>query len=58
MNVGDLVRVRLAHRVPKNGIIIKVVPPEDKLFEATCIVQPQDGGRQIWAVPSDLRLIK
>jgi len=58
VKVGDLVRVRMAHRVPKNGIIIKVVPPEDKRFEATCIVQPQDGGRQIWANPSDLRLIK
>jgi hypothetical protein len=48
----------MTHRVPKNGIIIKVVPPEDTRFESTCIVQPQDGGRQIWANPSDLRLIK
>jgi len=58
VKVGDLVSVRMARRAPKNGIIIKVVPPEDKRFEATCIVQPQDGGRQIWANPSDLRLIK
>jgi hypothetical protein len=54
MKVGDLVRVRMAHRKPKNGLVIKVASDD---CNCVCVVQPNDGSRQIWASPVDLRVI-
>jgi hypothetical protein len=54
MKVGDLVRVRMAHRSPKNGLIIKVARDESN---CVCVVQPNDGSRKIWVNPVDLRLL-
>ncbi len=54
MKVGDLVRVRMAHRTPKNGIVIKVARDESN---CVCVIQPNDGTRKIWANPIDLRLL-
>ena len=54
MKVGDLVRVRMAHRNLKNGIIVKVARGESN---CVCVVQPNDGSRMIWANPVDLRLL-
>ena len=54
MKVGDLVRVRMAHRTPKNGIVIKVAHDD---HNCVCVIQPNDGSRKIWANPVDLRLL-
>ena len=51
IKVGDLVRVRMAHRAPKNGIVVKVVSGD------YCVVQPNDGSRKIWANPLDVRVL-
>ena len=54
MQVGDLVRIRMAHRTPKNGIVVKVCQDE---YNCVVVVQPNDGGRKVWANPVDLRMI-
>ncbi len=56
VKVGDLVRVRMSHRAPKNGIVIKVVPC-DITHNTVCVVQPTDGSRKIWANPLDMRVL-
>jgi len=55
MQVGDLVRVRMAHRTPKNGIVIEVARPSG--YNCVCVIQPNDGTRKIWANPIDLKLL-
>ena len=54
MKVGDLVRVRMAHRTPKNGIVVKVVSDD---CNTVCVVHPNDGSRKIWANPLDMRVL-
>ncbi len=55
MKVGDLVRVRRGRRVPKNGIVIRVTQEEP--YFPVVVVQPNDGGRQIYVNPVDVRVL-
>lgn len=52
--VGDLVRVRMAHRAPKNGIVIKIHADDDP---GLVVVRPQDSSRDIYCDPLDVRVL-
>ena len=54
MKVGDLVRVRMARRAPKNGIVIRTHKDE---CNSIVVVRPQDGTRDIYCDPMDVRLL-
>ena len=54
MKVGDLVRVRMAHRTPKNGIVIRAFKDE---YNSIIVVRPQDGTRDIYCDPMDVRVL-
>ena len=54
IKVGDLVRVRMAHRAPKNGIVIKIHADD---CNSIVVVRPQDGNRAIYCNPLDVRVL-
>jgi outer membrane lipoprotein SlyB len=54
IKVGDLVRVRMAHRAPKNGIVIKIHADD---CNSIVVVRPQDSSRDIYCDPLDVRVL-
>mgnify|MGYP007032468699 CR=1 FL=1 len=54
MKVGDLVRVRMAHRTPKNGIVVKVAHDD---YNRVYDIHTNDVSLTIWTNPIDMRLL-